>query len=156
VRKAAAIALGAGSLLTASGMAAASGEVGGKAMVATLEKPAVTQVLVPHGRRPAFVDVHVSAYVPSRGGPVDALVTLSGRSGPEREVGRFSVFPAERFTARDPSEERTFRLDASKALKSASSEESVRVTVRLVAVDPARPPVDARLTIKNIEVSSRP
>lgn len=125
------------------------------AMVATLDKPAVAKVPMPPGAKPVFVDVRVSAYVPSRAGPVDALVTLSSSSSPEREVGRFSIFPADRFTARASSEERTFRLDASKALKATKVDGPVKVTVRLVPADPERPPADAKLTISNVQLTAR-
>ena len=124
-------------------------------LVVTIAKPAVVKVPLPVQRGSAFVDVRVRGYVPPQGGPVDAIVTLSGRSGSGHEVGRFSVFPAEPFSAKDPSEERTFRLDATKALSSVTTDGPVTITLNLVPTDPARPPVGASMTIAHIRLSSR-
>ena len=128
-------------------------------LVATPAKPARIVVpapsLVSSG---VFLDVGVRAYAPPRGGAVQAVVTVSaGAHDTEQEIGRFTVFPNEPFSADDVRQERIFRLDATAALAALkSSGGPLEVKVRLAPLDPSVSSSDASLTVGQVVFQPRP
>lgn len=122
---------------------------------ATAEQPAEATVTVPTTGTGALLDVGVRTFRPPTSGTVDFTVTLSGDTGTEQEVGRFSMFPVQPFDAANASEERTFRFDASRALSAVKSDGPIKVRIKIVPMDAQPSPSGAALTIGEVKLTPR-
>jgi len=103
--------------------------------VATVDRPAVVTAVPSAPERGAAggsgrVILGVTGFVPSPDGTVQAVVKAArDGAGPEREIGRFGIFPDAAFTAPDPSRARRFAFKLPEELAGA---ERVRLNVYLV------------------------
>src|SRR5262245_35336818 len=70
--------------------------------VATAQAPAVLDIELP-----TYLDITVRAFTPPQQGAVEAVVSLEEAKDGGRaiEVGRFSIFPATAFEAKEPKDE---------------------------------------------------
>jgi hypothetical protein len=120
----------------------------GQPSVATPAKEATVSVAMPaHELKGWYLDIGVQAFTPPKQGTVSAVVTVATERG-EQEVGRFAIFPTEGFVGDKPGELRTFRLDASEALrKLAAGPGPVAVKVKLVPDDAGAAVEGAQLTV---------
>lgn len=122
-------------------------------VTATPERAAALTVTRPPAA--AFLDLWVTAYTPPRQGAVEAVVSI-GAATTDIEVGRFAVFPAEPFTARQTSEQRAYRFDASAALQSLKRDgAAVTVRVALIPIDDKIPALGAKLVVGKAAFSAR-
>jgi hypothetical protein len=107
--------------------------------------------------RATLLDISVRAFTPPQQGAVEAVVSLEEAKdgGKSVEVGRFTVFPAAPFEAKEPKDERVFRLDAGKALAALDASSPLRVKVKLEPLLPDRSPAGASLTLGKAVFASR-
>jgi len=124
--------------------------------IATAEKAAIVSVAMPpRTSAPTYLDVRISAFRLPERGAVEAVVTLGAASGDAIEIGRFTVFPGEPFTAKDGEPGRTYRFNVTAALaKLPAGERPLLVRVRLLPIDPAISPAGAEMTIGGAEFRS--
>jgi hypothetical protein len=124
--------------------------------IATLEKAAVVPVAAPpRTSAPTYLDLWVSAFRPPQRGAVEAAVTLGTAGGDETEIGRFTIFPGEPFTAKNGETGRSYRFNVTTALaKLAAGDGPLLVRVRLLPIDPAISSADAEMTIGRAEFRS--
>jgi hypothetical protein len=107
--------------LFAPGFAAAAE---GDQVRATVDQPAVvTAAPMAEGQvagQPARVVISVTGFRPPQdGGPVQGVVKLQGEGArPEREIGRFGLFPQAEFQTADPSAAQRFGFALPKELAS--------------------------------------
>jgi hypothetical protein len=128
----------------------------GSNLVATPAKAAIFPVTLPAPMSERiFLDLWVRAYTPPKRGAVEAVVTL-GKGERGIEVGRFAVFPSERFVATDASQQRAYRFDATSTVAAFKGERELTAQVRLVPIDEKVPADGAQLTIDRAELSPPP
>jgi hypothetical protein len=97
-----------------------------------------------------YLDLNVRAFRPPHHGAVEAVVTLEANKegGREVDVGTFAIFPAKKFEAKKPEDERGFRLNATQALADLGADSAaVKVKVRLAPVRERQSAAGAKLTI---------
>jgi hypothetical protein len=105
-----------------------------------------------------YLDLSVRAFRPPRHGAVAAVVTLEENKdgGREVNVGTFAIFPAKKFQARRPADERGFRLDATQALTDLGADlTAVKVKVRLSPLREGQPATGAKLTLGKVQFVPR-
>jgi hypothetical protein len=128
------------------------------AATATAKAPATLLIDRQAAGKDVFLDLNVRAFKPPRRGAVEAVVTLEenkdgGRKG---DVGAFSIFPAKKFEARKPGDERRFRLDATQALANLGGDNAaVKVKVRLAPLHAGRSARGAKLTLGKVQLVPR-
>jgi hypothetical protein len=125
---------------------------------ATARVPATVFVERPSAGSDAVLDLNVQAFRPPWRGAVEARVSLkeSKEGGREVEVGSFTIFPAKAFEAREPDDERGFRLDAKPALTElGSGTDPVAVRVRLASLRQGRSAAGAKLTLGKVQLIPR-
>jgi hypothetical protein len=106
----------------------------------------------------AFLDLNVRAFTPPKRGAVEAVVTLEENKdgGREVELGSFTIFPAKKFHAKKPDDERAFRLDATEALADLRTDNAaVKVKVRLAPLHEGKPATGAKLTLGKVQFVPR-
>jgi hypothetical protein len=87
---------------------------------------------------------------------VEVAISLV-RGGKEIEVGRFTVFPSEPFTASSATRERGYIFDAGEALASlASTQGELTSRVRLQPIEPGVTIDNAELAVSHAELAPRP
>ena len=86
---------------------------------ATANAPARISVTLPpaDGNGMATLEIVVSAFRKPAPGNIGGVVRLKRPGGGTVEVGRFSIFPAQSFTASNSGEEQRYRFDVTRALK---------------------------------------
>jgi len=86
---------------------------------ATASAPARIAVFVPRAdsNGMATLEVVVSAYRKPASGNIGGVVRLKRPGGSAIEVGRFTIFPAQSFTASTSGEEQRYRFDVTRALQ---------------------------------------
>jgi hypothetical protein len=125
---------------------------------ATAKAPATMVIDRQAGGNDVLLDLNVTAFRPPRHGAVEALVTLQENKpgGREVDVGSFSVFPARKFKASKPDDQRGFRLDAMQALTDLGMDNTaVKVKVRLVPLHDGQSAAGARLTLSKVRFVPR-
>jgi hypothetical protein len=125
--------------------------------VATLSRTASLPVRIhPGATSNPVLRLWVRSYTPPRRGAVEAAVSLA-RGGKETEVGRFTVFPSEPFSASAAEQERGYMFDAAEALASlASMQGELTSRVRLQPIEAGVTPDRAELEISRAELAPRP
>jgi hypothetical protein len=106
----------------------------------------------------AFLDLNVRAFTPPKHGAVEAVVTLEENKdgGREVELGSFTIFPAKKFEAKKPDDERAFRLDATDALADLGADNAaVKVRVRLAPLHQGKSASGAKLTLGKVQFVPR-
>jgi hypothetical protein len=106
------------------------------------------------GGHDAYLDLNVRAFKPPRRGAVEAVVTLveNKAGGREVDVGTFTISPAKKFEAKNPDDERGFRLDATQALAGLGADgTAVTVKVRLAPLLEGQSAAGARLTLGKVQ-----
>jgi hypothetical protein len=106
----------------------------------------------------AFLDLNVRAFTPPKHGAVEAVVTLEENKdgGREVELGSFTIFPAKKFEAKKPDDERAFRLDATDALADLGTDNAaVKVKVRLAPLHEGKSAHGAKLTLGKVQFVPR-
>jgi hypothetical protein len=106
----------------------------------------------------AFLDLNVRAFTPPKHGAVEAVVTLEENKDGGREVdlGSFTIFPAKKFEAKKPDDERAFRLDATEALADLGADNAtVKVKVRLTPLHVGKSVAGAKLTLGKVQFVPR-
>lgn len=127
------------------------------AMTATPERAATLTIAPPRSADDVFLNVFVKAYRPPRDGMAEAVVSVAPAGGGFIEVGRFTFFPAQAFTAGNEREHYGYRLDASAAIgRLRSSGGNVTVRVALTPLTPNAGAPGATLTLAKAEFGRRP
>jgi len=101
-----------------------------------------------------LLEVSVAEYVPPRGGPAEAVVTLATAKG-TFEVGRFAIFPDEPFDAGKSGQPRRFNLRIPKAV-AVSPGETVTASVRLAATSANQKLEGGRLVVREVKFRPEP
>jgi hypothetical protein len=125
---------------------------------ATAKRPATLVIDRQAATGDVYLDLNVQAFKPPRHGGVEAVVTLeeNREGGREVDVGTFTVFPAKKFEAKKPEEERGFRLNATQALAGLGADNAaVKVKVRLAPLHEGRSARGAKLTLGKVEFVPR-
>jgi len=125
---------------------------------ATATTPATVVINRQAGGTDVLLDLNVTAFRPPRRGAVEAVVTLQENKvgGREIDVGTFSIFPAKKFKARGPADQRGFRLDAMQALADLGLDSTaVRVLVRLMPLNDGQSAAGAKLTLGKVQFVPR-
>jgi hypothetical protein len=125
---------------------------------ATAKGPATLLVNRQAGGSGAFLDLNVRAFTPPKHGAVEAVVTLEENKdgGREVELGSFAIFPAKKFEAKKPDDERAFRLDATEALADlGTNNAAVKVKVRLAPLHEGKSAHGAKLTLGKVQFVPR-
>ena len=125
---------------------------------ATASAPARVTVSIPReeGGGLATLEVVVSAYRKPPSGNVGGVVRIKRPGGSAVEVGRFSIFPAESFTASTSGEEQRYRFDVTRALKQLGvGAGSAEVEVALIDRSNGPVPSGAELQLGNARISMR-
>jgi hypothetical protein len=128
------------------------------AATATAKAPATLVIDRQAGKTDTFLDLNVRAFKPPRHGGVEAVVTLEANKhgGREVDVGTFTIFPAKKFEARKPEDERGFRLDATQALAGLGADgAAVKIKVRLAPLHEGQSAHGARLTLGKVRFVPR-
>lgn len=128
------------------------------AVTATARVPATLVVERQAGGADVLLDIAIRGFRPPRRGAVEAVVTLSENKagGREVDVGAFTIFPAKKFRAAKPEDERGFRLDAAQALASLGVDSTaVKVKVRLAPLRDGQSAAGARLTLGKVQFLPR-
>ncbi|MDO8877951.1 MAG: hypothetical protein Q8M24_10205 [Pseudolabrys sp.] len=125
---------------------------------ATLARAATLTISRPDDPARVFLDLWVNAYTPPSRGAVEAVVSVGAdRGNAFVEVGRFSVFPSEPFTASDARKHRAYRFNATAALAALKpGEETLNVRIDMVSLIEAIRAEGARLEIGKATFSARP
>jgi hypothetical protein len=149
----------------AAGDAAASADAAAPAVAppageatATARGPATLLVDRQAAGADAFLDLNVRAFTPPKRGAVEAVVTLEENKdgGREVDVGSFTIFPAKKFEAKKPDDERGFRLDATQALADLGADNAaVKVKVRLAPLHEGQSATGAKLTLGKVQFVPR-
>ena len=128
------------------------------AATATAKAPATLLIDRQAPGNDAFLDLNVRAFKPPRRGAVEAVVTLeeNKEGGREVDVGTFAIFPAKKFEAKKPDDERGFRLDATRALIDLGTDDTaVKVKVRLAPLHEGQTAHGAKLTLGKVQFVPR-
>jgi hypothetical protein len=144
----------------ASGTATAPAAAPAPAAVttATATTPATVVINRQAGGTDVLLDLNVTAFRPPRRGAVEAVVTLQENKagGREIDVGSFSIFPAKKFKASRPADQRGFRLDAMQALADLGLDSTaVKVLVRLMPLIDGQSAAGAKLTLGKVQFVPR-
>jgi hypothetical protein len=125
--------------------------------IATLSRTASIPVRIhPGATSNPILQLWVRSYTPPRRGAVEAAVSLA-RGDKEIEVGRFTVFPSEPFSASGAGQERAYMFDARGGLASlASMQGELTSRVRLEPIESGVTPDQAELEISRAELMHRP
>lgn len=124
---------------------------------ATASAPARISVSLPAAEDGnATLEVVVSAFRKPASGNVGGVVRLRRPGGDSVEVGRFSIFPAESFTATNSGEEQRYRFDVTAALKQLGVKAgSAEVEVALIDRSNGPVPAGAELQVGQVQISKR-
>jgi hypothetical protein len=128
------------------------------AVTATAKAPATLLIDRQAPGNDAFLDLNVRAFKPPKRGAVEAVVTLeeNKEGGREVDVGTFAIFPAKKFEAKKPDDERGFRLDATRALTDLGTDRTaVKVKVRLAPLHEGQTAHGAKLTLGKVQFVPR-
>ncbi len=125
---------------------------------ATAKAPAT--LVVERQADDAYLDLNVRAFKPPKHGAVEAVVTLeeNKEGGREVELGTFTVFPAKKFEAKNPDDERGYRLNATQALADLGADKdntAVKVKVRLAPLHEGQSATGAKLTLGRVQFAPR-
>lgn len=125
---------------------------------ATASTPARVSVTVPQaqGSGPATLELVVSAFRKPGGGNIGGVVRLNRSGGGAVEVGRFSIFPAQSFTATTSGEEQRYRFDVTGALQQLNlSVGPAEVEVTLIDRSNGPVPPGTELQLGNAQIARR-
>jgi hypothetical protein len=125
---------------------------------ATATAPARVSVSVPraNGDGMATLEVVVSAFRKPAAGNIGGVVRLRRPGGGAIEVGRFTVFPAQSFTASTSGEEQRYRFDVTAALKRLGvGAGSAEVEVALIERSNGPVPAGTELQLGQVLISKR-
>jgi len=125
---------------------------------ATSNMPARITVSIPQDEAGglATLEVVVSAFRKPPSGNIGGVVRIKRPGGNAVEVGRFSIFPAESFTASTSGEEQRYRFDVTRALKQLGvSAGSAEVEVALIDRSNGPVPAGTELQLGNVQISMR-
>jgi hypothetical protein len=128
------------------------------AATATAKAPATLLIDRQAAGNDVFLDLNVRAFKPPRRGAVEAVVTLeeNKEGGRKVDVGTFAIFPAKKFEAKKPDDERGFRLDATQALTDLGADHTaVKVKVRLAPLHEGQTAHGAKLTLGKVQFVPR-
>ncbi len=125
---------------------------------ATSSAPARIAVSIPPAERGglATLEVVISGFRKPESGNIGGVVRLKAPDGDTVEVGRFSIFPAESFTATTSGEEQRYRFDVTRALKQLGvSAGSAEVEVALIERSNRPVPAGTELQLGQARISMR-
>lgn len=125
---------------------------------ATASAPARISVALPQadGNGMATLEVVVSAFRKPAAGNIGGVVRLRGPGGGTVEVGRFSIVPAQSFTASNSGEEQRYRFDVTAALKQLGVKAgSAEVEVALIERSSGAVPPGTELQVGQVLISKR-
>lgn len=125
---------------------------------ATASAPARISVALPqaNGNGMATLEVVVSAFRKPASGNIGGVVRLRRPGGGAIEVGRFSIFPAQSFTASNSGEEQRYRFDVTGALRQLGVKAgSAEVEVALVERSNGAVPPGTELQLGHVQISGR-
>jgi hypothetical protein len=126
-------------------------------LVATPARPATLSLATPpRTTGNIYLDLWVRSYAPPLKGAVEAVVSLGvAGSNDEAELGRFAVFPHEPFVARESSQARGYRFNASVPLSALKAGDGpLLVRVRLLPTEPNVSPEGAEMRIDRAAFSA--
>jgi hypothetical protein len=138
--------------------ASASAPAPPPALTATTEAPGTMLLDRPTATGSTLLDINVRAFTPPPSGAVGAVVSLeeNKEGGREVEVGGFTIFPAKRFEATKPEDERGFRLNATQALAELGAGDGpVKIKVKLVPLRQGESVERAELILGSAQFVSR-
>ena len=125
---------------------------------ATANAPARVSVSVPQaqGGGAATLEIVVSAFRKAGDGNIGGVVRLKRSGGGAVEVGRFTIFPAQSFTATTSGEEQRYRFDITDALKQLNlSAGAAEVEVTLIDRSNGTVPQGTELQLANAQIARR-
>jgi hypothetical protein len=125
---------------------------------ATANAPARVSVSVPNadGNGMATLEVVVSAFRKPPVGNIGGVVRLKRPGGGAIEVGRFTIFPAQSFTASNSGEEQRYRFDVTRALKQLGvNAGAAEVEVALIERSNGPVPPGTELQLGQVLISKR-
>ena len=125
---------------------------------ATASAPARVSVNVPQAQDggPATLEIVVSAFRRPGGGNIGGVVRLKRSGGGAVEVGRFTIFPAQSFTATTSGEEQRYRFDITSALKQLNLVAgAAEVEVTLVDRSSGAVPAGTELQLGHAQIARR-
>jgi hypothetical protein len=102
----------------------------------------------------SLLEVSVAEYAPPKGGPAEAVVTLTTAKG-SREVGRFSIFPDEPFLAGKSGQPRRFNIRIPKDV-GVRPGETVTASVRLARSGDNQRLEGGRLVVREVRFRPEP
>jgi hypothetical protein len=124
---------------------------------ATARAPARISVTLPpaDGSGMATLEIVVSAFRKPASGNIGGVVRLK-HSGGAIEVGRFTIFPAQSFTASNSGEEQRYRFDVTRALKQLGvTAGAAEVEVALIERSNGPVPPGTELQLGQVQISRR-
>jgi len=125
---------------------------------ATAHAPARINVSIPQtdSRGMATLEVAISAFRKPSSGNIGGVVRLKGPGGSAVEVGRFTIMPAQSFTASNSGEEQRYRFDVTSALKQLGVKAgSAEVEVALIDRSSGQVPAGTELQLGQVQISMR-
>ena len=125
---------------------------------ATAHAPARISVSIPQAdsRGMATLEVAVSAFRKPSSGNIGGVVRLKRPGGGAVEVGRFTIMPAQSFTASNSGEEQRYRFDVTAALKQLNvAAGSAEVEVALIDRSNGQVPAGTELQLGQVLISMR-
>jgi hypothetical protein len=125
---------------------------------ATAHAPARINVSIPQTdiRGMATLEVVVSAFRKPSSGNIGGVVRLKKAGGSALEVGRFTIMPAQSFTASNSGEEQRYRFDVTSALKQLGvAAGSAEVEVSLIDRSNGSVPAGTELQLAHAQISMR-
>ena len=125
---------------------------------ATASAPARIHVSIPpaDNRGMATLEVAVSAFRKPASGHIGGVVRLKRSDGGAVEVGRFTIAPAQSFTASNSGEELRYRFDVTSALRQLGvATGSAEVEVALIDRSSAPVPPGTELQLGQVQISMR-
>ena len=124
---------------------------------ATARAPARIAVSIPRADSSgmAMLEVVVSAFCKPAAGNIGGVVRLKGPGGAV-EVGRFTIVPAQSFTASTSGEEQRYRFDVTRALKQLGvAAGAAEVEVALIDRSNGVVPPGTELQLGHVQISMR-
>ena len=125
---------------------------------ATARSPARISVTLPpaDGNGMATLEVVVSAFRKPASGNIGGVVRLKRPGGSAIEVGRFTILPAQSFTASNSGEEQRYRFDVTSALRQLGvTAGSAEVEVALIERSNGPVPPGTELQLGQVQISRR-
>jgi hypothetical protein len=125
---------------------------------ATPEAPARISVSVPRAADgQMLLNIVVKGFRKPATGNIGGVVRLQAPGGGNAvEVGRFSIFPAQSFTAANADQEQRYQFNVTSALRQLGlSGGTAEVEVALIDRSNGEVPADARLIIGNVQIATR-